>query len=168
MPSRFPSAAVPILFAACLISHCAAQTPGTFSAAINYPAGPPVIPSNTGYLFGGIGALDPHVGDFNGDGKPDLVVGANCSAPYLPTCPSSGSTIAVYLSKGDGSFQPAIVSGASYVDLRSIAVGDFNRDGILDVAAASDCNIQENCVSGTLEIFLGRGDGTFVEGGSSP
>ena len=70
------------------------------------------------------------------------------------------------VAKGDGSFQPAILSAGSYGYLQSITVGDFNRDGILDVAAATDCNETGNCSSGTLEIFLGRGDGTFSGGGA--
>src|SRR5437588_4830874 len=83
-------------------SLAAAQTKGTFSAGINYPAGPATVPSNTGFLFGGIGPLEVHTGDFNGDGKPDVVVAASCSAPTFPSgsgsagipgCPPNGSAI---------------------------------------------------------------------------
>src|SRR2546427_2070103 len=91
-------------------AFAAAQSKGTFQAGINYPAGPATVPSNTGYLFGGISPIETHTGDFNGDGKPDVVVAANCSAPTLPSgsgsagipgCPNSGSAIVVYLSNGD-------------------------------------------------------------------
>ena len=66
-------------------SLAAAQTKGTFEAGINYPAGPATVPSNTGYLLGGISPLEAHAQDsnghpldFNGDGKPDVVVAASC------------------------------------------------------------------------------------------
>ena len=41
----------------------------------------------------------------------------------------------------------------------SIAVGDFNHDGILDLAVATAC-----CPNGGVYILLGNGDGTFKPG----
>jgi hypothetical protein len=38
----------------------------------------------------------------------------------------------------------------------SVAVGDFNHDGILDLAVVSDC-----CAGTGVAILMGRGDGTF-------
>jgi hypothetical protein len=70
--------------------------------------------------------------DFDGDGKLDLVMGDLC----------------VFLGNGDGSF----VVGASYgPGTAGIAVGDFNGDGKLDVVTGS----------GSIQTFLGSGDGTF-------
>ena len=144
-------------------SVATAQNKGTFQAGVNHPAGPPTVPSNTGFLGGGILPLEVHTGDFNGDGKPDVVVAAACtSGSGIANCPASGYAVAVYLDNGDGSFHPAIVSSGPAPSLRSIAVGDFNGDGKLDVAAASDCLSDSDCSSGTMVILLGNGDGTFT------
>jgi hypothetical protein len=80
-------------------------------------------------------------GDFNGDGKPDLVVadGAN--------------VLSVLLNAGNGSFAAQYVNyGVAATDL---AVGDFNGDGKLDIVTN---NRNSNGGIGMLE---GKGDGTF-------
>ena len=100
--------AVITLFVASIIlcgSYATAQNKGTFQAGIDYSAGPATVSSNTGYLGSGILPLEAHIGDFNGDGKPDVVVAAGCGGGY-PGCPASGYAIVVYLSNGDGTFQP--------------------------------------------------------------
>ena len=80
------------------------------------------------------------VGDFNGDGKLDLVA----------SCVESGA-LSVLLSKGDGGFTRLDSSfGAPGPGAVVIAVGDFNRDGKLDVA-----------ISEPLSLLTGNGDGTF-------
>jgi hypothetical protein len=140
-----------------------AQTKGTFKAAIDYSAGPATIASNTGYLGGGIQPFDERVADVNGDGKPDVVIAAGCVSYGIPNCPASGNAVVVYLSNGDGTFQAPILTGVP-AGLRSIAVGDFNGDGKLDVAAASDCYCDQASTGGVIVILLGNGDGTFSVG----
>ena len=81
-------------------------------------------------------------GDFNGDGKLDLIV-ANLGS----------NDISVLLGNGDGTFQAAVNYGAGSGP-RSIGVGDFNGDGKLDLAVV---NTNGNNVS----VLLGNGDGTF-------
>jgi len=65
------------------------------------------------------------VGDFNGDGKPDLAVANEYS-----------DNVSVLLGNGDGSFQAAQNFGADNHPF-SVAVGDFNGDGKPDLAVVN-------------------------------
>ena len=65
------------------------------------------------------------MGDFNGDGKPDLAV-AN----------SGSNNVSVLLGNGDGTFQAAVNYAAGNAP-NSVAVGDFNGDGKADLAVAN-------------------------------
>src|SRR6185369_15555788 len=101
---------------------CVAQNRGSFAGSMDVSAGPPTVPSNTGYLGGGIAPLDAHTRDanghgldLNGDGKADAIVAADCSdpvngAPGIVGCPSTGYAIVAYLGNGDGTFQLGIFS----------------------------------------------------------
>lgn len=78
-------------------------------------------------------------GDLNHDGNPDLVI-------------IISEDIEVFLGNGDGSFQTGV---KYFVDLATgLALGDFNRDGSLDVAVLD--------ASGNVGIFLGNGDGSLA------
>ncbi len=84
-------------------------------------------------------------GDFNGDGRLDLVMGHNHGSPIT-------GSVSVLLGNGDGSFQdPVTLNRSRGVD--ALAVSDFNRDGHADLAVSNG-----NEGAGVL---LGRGDGSF-------
>ena len=111
---------------------------GTLQAPQNFPAGP------SGH-FQGPGLLS--VGDFNGDGKLDLAVADADSAQGY---------IAILLGNGDGTFQNPIDYSLSFGGTESLAVGDFNRDGKLDLVLSDWDNTASN-----VYVGLGNGDGTF-------
>jgi FG-GAP-like repeat len=107
------------------------------------------------YGSGGKFARNTEIGDFNGDGKPDLLISNQC----VSDTDCTQGTIAVLLGNGDGTFQSALVSNTEAV-LATVAIGDFNRDGRLDVAVDNACP-DSGCTSGSVNILLGKGDGTF-------
>jgi len=95
---------------------------------------------------------DVALGDFDGDGRPDLAVAAGGNAnPY--------GGLLVFLNRGDGSFVPPVKYDAAF-GARSVVVGDFDADGRADIAVASQCT-QIPCESGSVTVFHGNGDGTF-------
>lgn len=76
-------------------------------------------------------------GDFNGDGKPDIAY--SLTGLPLPS-PGSGSGLYIQFGIGDGTFQaPVAVTSSPGVPSNNnfygaSAVGDFNGDGIADIA----------------------------------
>jgi hypothetical protein len=106
---------------------------GTFQAGVN---------SATAAL----GTSMAITGDFDGDGKTDLLIGDT-----------------LMLGNGDGTFKPGppLPASVQYEAglTASAAVGDFNQDGKLDVVYSGP-----GTGSGIVQILLGKGDGTFQLG----
>ena len=84
---------------------------GTFQQAANY----------TSYFADWV-----TTGDFDGDGKPDIIVSNQDDDGFL------GGSVGILLGKGDGTFQPQMVFPAGTLS-NFVAVGDFNGDHKLDV-----------------------------------
>jgi hypothetical protein len=90
---------------------------GTFGPAKTYAAGP--WPTSV------------QIGDLNGDGWPELVV-ANSA---IGSSSSSGSSyVSVYRNKGDGTFAAPTEKLIPSLFVESVAIGDLDGDGRLDIA----------------------------------
>jgi hypothetical protein len=120
------------------------------SASILIGRGDGTFRSSTNLLVG-IGPRAVSVGDFNGDKLSDLAV-LNAGALPRP------GTVSILLGNQDGSFQPARNFEVGLVP-SSLAIGDFNGDKVLDLAAANG-GIPANPGS-TVSILLGNGEGSF-------
>jgi Bacterial Ig-like domain (group 3)/FG-GAP-like repeat len=113
---------------------------GTFQAAVNYLTGPNLSasPSPVGVV----------IGDFNGDGIPDLALASSSSGANPGNEVSLLWGIANSQGKPSGTFSEPALFGAGYLP-SSLVVGDFNMDGARDLAVA---NAGGNTVSVLLNL----------------
>src|SRR5262249_40364414 len=103
------------------------------------------------------------VGDVNADGIPDLVV-ANYGDPVPGVYPDPG-TLSILLGNGDGTFQAALTLAAGFGP-NSVALGDLNGDGKLDIVTTNFVLVAPSdsfpyALEQDVLVFLGNGDGTF-------
>jgi hypothetical protein len=80
-------------------------------------------------------------GDFNGDAKPDvaLVIGHDSQGAPIEPVP-----VSVFENLGDGTFAAPVIYGVGGANLdyaTAIAAGDFNGDGVTDLAVATSAEI---------------------------
>ena len=127
-------------------------------AALGSDAGNGVVVMLIGDGLGSFSTLDPGTpvdslanwiaaGDFDGDGKLDLVV-----TTYF------GQSLYVLMGNGDGTFAQPVVQMLSY-EFRKVVVADLNGDEKLDLALIADDPSSGN--QGTFLVMLGNGDGSF-------
>lgn len=90
--------------------------------------------------------------DLDNDGRLDLVL-AHAISCFTSPC-TAARTITVLLGFGDGTFQFPIEIAVG-TGMSRIAVGDFNRDSIKDLAIAGD--------QSQVYTLLGVGNGTFLQ-----
>ena len=121
-----------------------------FVAATQIPAG--------GYeTFG-----DAVIGDFNGDGKPDVAtIVEGFIYPY---------TISIVLGNGDGTFKAPIVSTVTELGdtCSGFAVGDVNGDKKDDIVIVHNPGIGCLSTSSTFDVLISNGDGTFTQNNTTP
>jgi hypothetical protein len=108
------------------------------------------------------------VGDFNHDGNLDMVSANEGSFTSNANSTSFLGFLDVSLGKGNGTFPstttyllPSVIANQvqQFPSSDSIAVGDLNNDGNLDVVVTTS-NSEGH---GYINVFLGQGDGSFKE-----
>ncbi len=114
---------------------------GTFRPAVGY---------NAGYV-----PVAVVIADLNGDGHLDLIV-ANQS--QCSNCINGG--VSVLFGNGNGTFQSPVTYSSGGVAATSVAVGDLNGDGHLDVVVTNQYQCQ-SCGTGQVSVLLNQGDGTL-------
>jgi hypothetical protein len=120
------------------------QTSNTALFTIRKPA-PAVALTQSPYFSGG--GYVATVGDFNGDGQPDI---ATCS-PHS----GGGSVINTYLGEGRNKFGTPIQTIINVMQCASLFIGDFNDDHLLDLAAVGVDRVA---------VWFGDGKGKFTRG----
>ena len=102
----------------------------------------------------------PKVVDVTGDGKPDLVIVNRRPEDQGATWIQHGA-ITVLPGGGDGTFQAPRTMNFG-IEPRSLATGDLDGDGKIDLVVADDSS-DPLAAGRRVTVLLGRGDGSFVE-----
>ncbi len=112
-------------------------------------AGEPLFPGPQ--LDAGNAPNSVGVADVNNDGVIDVITSSKTSFLNYPTAYHG---VSVLLGNGDGTFQPAQTPFfETSVGPNSVAVGDLDGDGAIDIATANE--------DATVGVLFGNGDGTF-------
>lgn len=169
-PRRFPAGAYPTAIVVgdwnrdakpdlAVANFNSANSSGEHTISVYLNDGSGGFPSIVEYALGP-NPIGVETGDFNADGKPDL------AAVHSGGHPVGGGGGAVFLGNGDGTFvrfftlplDPANEAGQP----SSVAAGDFDSDGGLDLAVT-----RTGAISDVL-VFRGDGTGRFAPPVSFP
>jgi hypothetical protein len=118
---------------------------GTFQPVVAYGSG--------GYSGNSVTSNWVAVADLNRDGKLDLIAANECGivdCTYQQT-----GIVAVLWGNGDGTFQNAVPYGSGGDAASSVAVADFNGDGLPDLVVANYCMSSGDCSSSVVGVLLG-------------
>src|SRR2546427_4769117 len=120
-----------------LRSLCAFAAPLALAQTVTFT---PDLLTNDSFLFNSVAAAD-----FNNDGREDLITACGSG--------NGNGQFAVNLSTGDGVYAPQVCYSLPAGQPYSIAVGDVNSDGNLDLIVANGTN--------TFYEYLNNGKGSF-------
>ena len=104
----------------------------------------------------GAGISSVAIGDLNGDGIPDIAVaysGTGTVAVLFGNGTAGNTTLSVVFGTGSTAFGTPVTFAAGPGALTSIAIGDINGDGKLDLAVTTS--------AGDVSVLLGDGAGHF-------
>jgi len=101
----------------------------------------------TSHYTGGNFPTGTSVYDVNGDGWLDFVTANSANNSLSP------GNIGIVLADGAGGFLPAATFDAGFSHPMTVALGDVNGDGQVDIAIAN--------IAQTISLFLGDGTGSF-------
>lgn len=123
---------------------------GTFQTAVAY------VLYYDPYTVGGQAADHVIIGDFNGDGIPDVLATMQpdpdiSSGPGTPP-PTPPSSFYLALGNGDGTFQTPVLLNLGLGSVPAVVAADVNGDNHLDLIV-SEVN--------PIVVLLGNGNGTF-------
>ncbi|MCC6389011.1 MAG: VCBS repeat-containing protein [Bryobacterales bacterium] len=132
------------------IAAISAPVPQTVTASPGFRYGQSMLP-----VFLTASLAEPAIGDFNGDGIPDI---ATATTRLVKVFPGAGG--GAFGAERDSAGHPF-----SYPPKRAVAA-DFDGDGNLDLAIAGLGSNPQPAYS--LSIYSGKGDGTFRAAASYP